>query len=123
MPEGRWPRGVNPRPRSGAAAESARLGRHRNGREELPHVRGQGQQLRGATQCPRPEAEALRSNPTSQEWWLLGHRRAYPTLKVRKGGGREEISLVQGKEQQLHFAGAAMKRYPMPKIRETQVRW
>ena len=44
-------------------------------------------------------------------------------MKVRKGGSREEISLVQGKEQQLHFAGAAMKRYPTPKVRETQVRW
>ena len=29
-------------------------------------------------------------------------------LKVRKGGG-EEIPLVQGKEQWLHFAGAAVK--------------
>ena len=38
-------------------------------------------------------------------------------------GGGEETSLVQGKEQQLHFAGAAEKRYPMPKVRETQVRW
>ena len=27
-------------------------------------------------------------------------------MKVRKGGG-EEIPLIQGKEQQLHFAGAA----------------
>ena len=32
-------------------------------------------------------------------------------MKVRKGGG-EEIPLVQGKEQQLHFAGTAKKRYP-----------
>ena len=32
-------------------------------------------------------------------------------MKVRKGSG-DEIPLVQGKEQQLHFAGAAMKRYP-----------
>ena len=40
-------------------------------------------------------------------------------MKVRKGGG-EEISLVQGKEQWLHFAGAAVKRYPTPKVRETQ---
>ena len=30
--------------------------------------------------------------------------------------------LVQGKEQQLHFAGAAVKRYPTSKVRETQVR-
>ena len=42
-------------------------------------------------------------------------------LKVRKGGG-EEIPLVQGKEQWLHFAGAAVERYPTPKVRETQVR-
>ena len=42
-------------------------------------------------------------------------------MKVRKGGG-EKIPLVQGKEQWLRFAGAAVKRYPMPKVRETQVR-
>ena len=41
-------------------------------------------------------------------------------MKVSKGGG-EEIPLVQGKEQWLHFAGAAMKRDPTPKVRETQV--
>ena len=29
----------------------------------------------------------------------------------------EEIPLVQGKEQQLCFAGAAVKRYPMSKVR------
>ena len=43
-------------------------------------------------------------------------------MKVRKGGG-EEIPLVQGKEQRLRFAGAAVKRYPTPKVRETQVKW
>ena len=32
-------------------------------------------------------------------------------MKVRKGGG-EEIPLIQGKEQQLCFAGAAVKRDP-----------
>ena len=37
-------------------------------------------------------------------------------------GGVEEISLIQGKEQGLHFAGAAMKRYPTFKVRKTQVR-
>ena len=61
----------------------------------------------------------------SKERWLRRRRRAersYPTLKVKKGGG-EEIPLIQGKEQRLHFAGAAVKRYPMPKVRETQVRW
>ena len=43
-------------------------------------------------------------------------------MKVRKGSG-EEIPLVQGKEQRLFFAGAAMKRYPKSKVRKTQVRW
>ena len=60
----------------------------------------------------------------TKEWWLRGRRRAersYSTFKVRRGGG-EEIPLVQGKEQWLCFAGAAMKRYPMSKVRETQVR-
>ena len=67
---------------------------------------------------------AERSNPTSKERRLHGHRRAersYSTIKVRRGG-REEVPLVQGKEQQLHFAGAAVKRYPTSKVRETQVR-
>ena len=43
-------------------------------------------------------------------------------MEVRKGG-REKIPFVQGKEQRLRFAGAAVKRYPTPKVRETQVRW
>ena len=42
-------------------------------------------------------------------------------FKVRKGS-REEIPFVQGKEQRLRFAGAAMKRYPTTKVGETQVR-
>ena len=41
---------------------------------------------------------------------------------MRNGSGKE-IPLVQGKELWLCFAGAAMKKYPMPKVRETQVRW
>ena len=60
----------------------------------------------------------------SKEPWLHGHRRAersYSTFKVRRGGS-EEIPLVQGEEQWLRFAGAAVKRYPMSKVRETQVR-
>ena len=44
------------------------------------------------------------------------------TFKVR-WGGCEEIPLVQGKEQQLCFAGAAVKTYPMSKVRENQARW
>ena len=64
-----------------------------SGRVELSHVQGQG-------------------------WWPRG-----ATPRLRSGGAsREDIPLVQGKEQWLRFAGAAVKRYPMSKVRETQVR-
>ena len=53
-------------------------------------------QARGATPRPRSGATAKRS---------------YSTSKVRRG------DLVQGKEQLLHFAGAAVKRYPTSKVR------
>ena len=52
--------------------------------------------------------------PTSKEQQLHGRRRVergYSTSKVRRGG-HEEIPLVQGKGQWLHFAGAAVKRHP-----------
>ena len=42
--------------------------------------------------------------------------RSYSMFRVKRG------DLVQGKEQWLCFAGAAVKRYPMSKVRETQVR-
>ena len=44
--------------------------------------------------------------------------RSNPPSKVRNGG-REEIPHVQSKEL---YARAAVKRYPMTKVRETQVR-
>ena len=69
-------------------------------------------------------AAPAKRNPTSKERRLHRHRRAkrrYSTFKVMRGS-REEILLVQGKEQQLGFAGAAMKRYPTFNVRETQVR-
>ena len=80
----------------GAATESTKLWRRRSG------------------------AAAERSNPMSKEQRLRGHRRAersYSTFKVRRG------DLIQGKEQRLCFAGAAVKRYPTSKVRETQVGW
>ena len=61
---------------------------------------------RGATPCLKSGA---------------GAERNYSTFKIRRGG-HEEISLAQGKEQWLRFAGAAMKRYPTSKVREIQVR-
>ena len=68
---------------------------------------------------------AERNYHMSKERWLCGCRRAkrsYSTFKVRRGGC-EEIPIFQGKKQQLRFAGAAVKRYPTSKVRETQVRW
>ena len=87
-------------------------------------VRGGGRRSYPTPPCPWPGVVAGRIKPTPKELWLHRHRRAYrsyPTLKFRSGGS-EEIPLIQVKEQQLHFAGEAVKRYPMPKVRETQVR-
>ena len=73
----------------------------------------------------RPGVEAKKSNPTFKEQWLHRRRRAKrscSTFKVRRGGC-EEIPLILGKEQLLHFAAAAMKRYTRSKEREIQVRW
>ena len=78
-----------PHPRSGVAAETSYT---------MPEVRGGS----------REEQTHV------QEGRLRGHRRAersYSMFKVRRGG-HEEIPLVQDKEQRLHFAGAAVKRYP-----------
>ena len=61
---------------------------------------------------------------TSKEWWLRGHRRAersYSMFKIRRGSC-EELPLVEGKEQQMNFAGAAVKRYPKFNVRKTKVR-
>ena len=64
------------------------------------------ERLRGATPHPRSGSCAGTGGPIEllhvqgQEGWL-----------------------VQGKEQRLHFARAAMKRYPTSKVREIQVRW
>ena len=74
------------------------------------------ERLRGAIPHPRSGATAERRYPTSK---LRRHRRAkrsYSTFKVRRDGGKE-IPLVQGKEQQLRFAGTAMKRYATFKVR------
>ena len=68
MPEGWRPKGVTPRPRSGAVAQSTRLQRRRNSREELPCIRGRGggRRPRGDTQRLRPGAAAGSRYPTPQ---------------------------------------------------------
>ena len=68
---------------------------------------------------PTPEVRGCseRSYPHVQGMVAVQVQRSYSTFKVRRG------DLLQGKEQQLCFAGAAVKRYPKSKVRETQVRW
>ena len=91
----------------------------------MEKVRGQGWWLRGATPFPKSEAVAERSYPTSKVQWLCRCRRterSYSTFKVRRGSP-EEIPLIQGKDQWLHFAGTIVKRYPTSKVREAEVRW
>ena len=79
MPEGRRPRGVTPRLRSRAAAESARLRQRRNGQEELSH--------------PRSGAVAEKRYPGTRSGVAAG--RSYPTPKTR-GSGWEDQPHVQG---------------------------
>ena len=147
MPEGQRPRAAAPHLRPGAEAGRTPCQKG-SGQEELPHVRGQEQWLR-VPGCDGA-GTAEKSYPSPRSGAAAG--RSYPRSEVRGGGreelphvqgavaawaqeGLEEIShiegqgrseetpLFQGKEQRLHFAGAAVKRYPTSKVRETQVRW
>ena len=106
MPEGRRPRGVTPRLRSGAAAESARLRQCRNGQEELPtsevrgcgweelpHVQGQGQQPRGAALHLRLGWQPRGATPRLRPEVAAG--RTYPMPKAR-GSGLEDLPHARG---------------------------
>ena len=93
-----WLRGATPLPRSGAVTESARL------RQAQERQRGATPRQRGATPRPRSGAVATRSNPV-QGAAPCGQRRAersYSTFKVRRG---------------------SLRRCPLAKVKETQVRW
>ena len=72
--------------------------------------------LRGAT--PHPKSK-VRSG--SREKILHVEIPHFPKSMVRNSSS-EEIPHIQGKEQQLLFPAAAMKRYPTSKVRELQVR-
>ena len=92
-----------PTSKDGAAAESARLQRHRNSQEELPHVQGQGQRPGGATPLPRSGGLAERSHPASQ---ARGGGREEPhhvqgVVALRAQEGLEELSHVEGQEGRL----------------------
>ena len=83
--QGQWPRGATARPRSGAAAENARLRWHRSAREELPNGRGQEWRPRGATPCPRSGGCAGAGGPrgaTPRSRSGGAAVRSYPSSKV-----------------------------------------
>ena len=107
------------RPRRNGGEELPRVRDRGGGREEIPHPTkpeargGRREELphtpmpeaRGGGREDQPHVVAVQAQEGLEE---LSH------LKVRKGGG-QEISLVQGKEQWLRFAGAAVNRYPRPR--------
>ena len=68
---------------------------------------GHGWLLGGAT--PRPRSGGCTGKESLEE----------PSQVEGQEGWWEEIPLIQGKEQWLCFAGTAMKRYPMPMVRDT----
>ena len=102
-------REVTPHPRPGVVA----------GRSyPTPQAQGQGQRLGGDTPRPRPGAAARRSNPRP--------RPGAPTPRPRScgcGGAGGPRGAIHVEGQEGRFAGAAVKRYPTSKVRETQVRW
>ena len=88
MPEGWRPRRVTPHPRSGAAAESARLQQHRNGGEELPKSKS--------------GTVAGRSNPTPEArgGGLEDQPHVQGAVAAPAQEGLEELSHVEGQEGQ-----------------------
>ena len=100
MPEVRRPRGVTQRPRSGAAAESARLLRRRNGGEELPKS-----EVRGVAERRYP-ANEVRGSGQEELPHALKHEAGLPAGRATprphaprpeaRGGGQEDQPHVQG---------------------------
>ena len=111
-------------------------------REELPTPKVRGgnrepqaatarERLRGAVSCPRSGAAVKTSHPRLRlGQWPRGATHLQGAAAVLVQEGQEDLlyvqgqggNLVQGKEQRLRFAGAAMKRYLTSKVREIQVR-
>ena len=93
MPEGRQPRGITPRPRSGAAAErSYPASKVRGcGGEEIPGKRGQGRRLGGPTTRLRSGAVAGRTNPTPETMGSGLEELPHTPTPEARGSGLEEL--------------------------------
>ena len=89
---------------SGAAAQSTRLRWRRNGREELPRVRGQGRQreelprVRG--QGWRPGGATPRSKPEARGGGREDQPQVQGAVAARAQEGLEKLSHVEGQEGQ-----------------------
>ena len=126
MPEGWQPRGVTQRPRSGAAAESARLRRRRKGPEELPCLRGRGRQLRvpgcgstGAAQRSYPMSEARGGGQevlpyTRDQGWRPGG-----ATPPSRSSGCAGTGGLRGVIPRSRSGGVAVRRYPSSKVRSS----
>ena len=102
MPERREPRGVTPRPRSGASAERSYPASEVRGRGRECQAATAQERPRGATPRPRPGAAAGRSNPTPEA--RSGGREDQPHVQgavpARVQEGPEELSHFEGQEGQ-----------------------
>ena len=79
-------------------------------REERPPIRGQG-----GDRKKQPHAQGVVAVRAQEGLEETSHDEG-------QKGWWEEIRFIQGKEQQLRFAGAAVKRHPTPKVRGTEAR-
>ena len=125
MPEGQQPRGVTPRPRSGAAAESARLRQRRNNREELPYVRGQGQRPGNIqTRCPNSWSNWSKSPKRlvtcRQGLVLLRKKGSRLPRRVGTRPGQKEYGGERGGPDTEHILAPGLES-PSPKISRKRV--
>ena len=72
--------------------------------------------------CPKYWSFSFSISPSNEHLGLISFRMDWLDLPAVQGT-LKSLLLIQGKEQWLCFAGAAVKRYPKSKVRETQVRW
>ena len=122
------PRGATPCPRSGADARRTPCSRG-SSQKELHHIRGQGRQTRGAT--PRTRSGAVAKSARLQQlrssWEELPHARGQGQQPGGATPGPRSSSCLgtggpRGATPRSRSGGAAVRRYPSSKLRETQVR-
>ena len=87
---------------------------HKRGREELPHVRGQGQKPRG----PHARGAAAKAATSRLRSGVVAER-SYPVSEVG-GSGREGLPRIQDQGWRPRMpgcdrSGAAGRSYPWPK--------